>query len=102
MIREEYNKTLVENVTNIQFAEDELATICAALNGFGDDFYDSTAYEKLYEYYADEMPYEIATQHRSADKTPDEWILDQLTPEMIGGCAEAAEMTFVQEKKETS
>ena len=100
IIAEEYRKVLVENVTNIEFTEDELASICAALNGYDDAFHDSTAYQKLYDYYVDEMPYEIKTQHRSADKTLDEWILDQLTPKMIDGCAEAGEMHFLQEGKQ--
>ena len=41
------------------------------------DFYDSTAYDKLYEYFAfsGEMPYGIA---KARTGTPDEWILDRL------------------------
>ena len=102
IIAEEYNKVLVENVTNINFNEDELGTICAALNGYAEDFLDSSAFAKLYDYYQGEIPYDIESQSSSAEMTPDEWILDQLTPEMIDGCAEAGEMHHLQEKKEPS
>ncbi len=43
-----------------------------------DDFFDSTAYEKLYEYFAFvtyEMPYGTA---KARDGDPDIWILDRL------------------------
>ena len=42
------------------------------------DFYDSSAYEKLYEYFAFEaceMPYGVA---KARTGTPDEWILEKL------------------------
>lgn len=103
MIREEYNKTLVENVTNIKFTDDELATLCAALTGYDESFYDSTAFEKLFEYYTSipqeegGMPYGTA---KAKTGDPYVWILDRLTPEMIGGCAEAGDMTFLEENEE--
>ena len=99
IIAEEYRKVLVENVTNIEFTEDELANICAALNGYDDAFHDSTAYDKLYDYYVDEMPHEIKSGGERAEKDPGEWVLSQLTPEMIDGCAEAGEMHYLEEKK---
>lgn len=43
-----------------------------------EEFYDSSAYEKLYEYFAFkscEMPYGTA---KARDGDPDEWILDYL------------------------
>ena len=42
-----------------------------------DDFYGSSAYEKLYNYFLDEnlMPYGVA---KARDGMPDEWILDYL------------------------
>ena len=96
IIAEEYRKVLVENVTNIEFTEDELGIICAALNGYAENFLDSSAFAKLYDYYEGEIPYDID----SLGLTPDEWILDQLDPEMIDGCAEAGEMHFLQEGKQ--
>jgi hypothetical protein len=43
-----------------------------------EDFYDSSAYEKLFEYFAfetGEMPYGTA---KARDGDPDQWILDYL------------------------
>lgn len=40
-----------------------------------DDFMDTSAYEKLYEYYDDEMPYSVK---KARTQTPDEWILARL------------------------
>lgn len=45
-----------------------------------EDFIDSTAYEKLFEYFAfetGEMPYQVA---KARTETPDMWILDYLEP----------------------
>ena len=42
------------------------------------EFYDTSAYDKLYEYFAFElceMPYEVA---KCRTATPDEWILDYI------------------------
>tara|TARA_Y100000034_G_C6891223_1_gene410036 strand:- start:2124 stop:2387 length:264 start_codon:yes stop_codon:yes gene_type:complete len=39
------------------------------------NFYETTAYEKLFEYYADEMPYNVA-KYRTGEA--DIWILDKL------------------------
>lgn len=42
------------------------------------DFYGTSAYEKLYEYFAfdtHEMPYEVA---KARSETPDDWILERL------------------------
>ena len=42
------------------------------------EFYGSSAYEKLYDYFAfevHEMPYHVA---KARTETPDEWILDRL------------------------
>ena len=36
----------------------------------------SSAYEKLFEYYADEMPYGVA---KCIDSEPDYWILNKIT-----------------------
>jgi len=94
IITEEYRKVLAENVTNIKFTEDELGIICAALNGYDKNFLDSSAFTKLYNYYQGEIPSDIDSQSAG------EWILDQLDPEMIDGCAEAGEMHFLQEGKQ--
>tara|TARA_Y100000310_G_C20113003_1_gene548003 strand:- start:224 stop:439 length:216 start_codon:yes stop_codon:yes gene_type:complete len=43
------------------------------------EFYDSSAFQKLYEYFAfetGEMPYSVA---KARTQTPDEWILEQLS-----------------------
>jgi hypothetical protein len=44
-----------------------------------DDFYDTPAFNKLYEYFMDtqEMPYDVA---KARTECPDEWILDRLAP----------------------
>ncbi len=45
---------------------------------WNDDFYGSSAFDKLYEYFAfetGEMPYSVA---KARTQTPDEWILEQL------------------------
>jgi hypothetical protein len=46
------------------------------------DIFDSGYYEKLYDYYLAEMPYDVA-KARSGD--PDQWILDRLEEE-LGVC----------------
>jgi hypothetical protein len=40
------------------------------------DFYDTPAFNKLYEYFSDsgEMPYEVV---KARTETPDEWILNK-------------------------
>jgi hypothetical protein len=38
-------------------------------------FMETTAYEKLFEYFADEMPYGVA---KCRDGEPDVWILEEL------------------------
>ena len=49
---------------------------------FFPSFIETTAYEKLYEYFSEagKIPYEIDSQSRDADRTPDEWIRDTLRP----------------------
>ena len=44
-------------------------------------FLNTPAFDKLYTYFSEagEIPYEIDSQHRSADRTPDEWIVDMLS-----------------------
>ncbi len=45
---------------------------------WNDDFYDSSAFNKLYEYFAfetGEMPYDVA---KARTQCPDEWILEYL------------------------
>ena len=103
MIKEEYNKALVENVTNIKFTPEEEETICAALHGYDDSFYGSSAYEKLFDYFMDipeekgGIPYGIA-KARTGD--PDLWILDKLDPSMFGACEHIDSAHFLQEKFE--
>ena len=56
----------------------EIAFVLSAIAGDeDDDFYGSSAYEKLYNYFLDEnlMPYGVA---KARDGMPDEWILDYL------------------------
>tara|TARA_R110000824_G_scaffold380198_1_gene572470 strand:- start:129 stop:440 length:312 start_codon:yes stop_codon:yes gene_type:complete len=45
------------------------------------NFINTSAHEKLYNYFSDagEIPYEIDSQSMSAEKTPDEWIVDHLS-----------------------
>ena len=46
------------------------------------DFYGTSAYEKLYEYFAfqtAEMPYDVA---KARTETPDDWILDRIEGEL--------------------
>ena len=48
------------------------------INGELDDFYDDSAYDKLYEYFAfetGEMPYGT---RKARDEDPDTWILEHL------------------------
>jgi hypothetical protein len=42
---------------------------------WNDDFYSSSAFEKLYDYFIDEMPYNV---QKCRDDTPDNWILEYL------------------------
>ena len=44
-------------------------------------FINTSAYDKLYTYFTDEglIPYEIDSQNMSADRGPDEWIVDTLS-----------------------
>ena len=56
----------------------EASLIDQYLIGDFPDFYDTTAYDKLYEYFTfetGEMPYEVA---KARTLTPDEWIIDRL------------------------
>ena len=58
-------------------SEDDRARMPAYIEG-EDEFYDSKAYGKLYEYFAFEsceMPYGVA---KARTETPDEWILEYL------------------------
>ena len=58
---------------------EQIKEIEDCLEGGGDDFYDTTAYEKLYEYFAFEtceMPYGTA---KARDGDPDSWILEHLS-----------------------
>ena len=45
------------------------------------NFIETSAHDKLYNYFSDagEIPYEIDSQSMSADRTPDEWIIDTLS-----------------------
>ena len=44
-------------------------------------FIDTSAYDKLYTYFSEagKIPYEIDSQSSSAERTPDEWIVDTLS-----------------------
>ena len=58
--------------------DSEVLDMANYIDGTKDSFYDSPAYEKLYEYFAfetNEMPYGVA-KARTGD--PDQWILDFL------------------------
>jgi|15BtaG_2_1085339.scaffolds.fasta_scaffold02905_5 hypothetical protein len=83
IVLKQRKKVLVENVTNIEFSEQEESDICAALRGMEVQFLESTAYTKLYEYFEGQIPYAIDSQASTAEMTPDEWILDQLDPSMF-------------------
>tara|TARA_B100000214_G_C23902322_1_gene597126 strand:+ start:253 stop:552 length:300 start_codon:yes stop_codon:yes gene_type:complete len=75
------NKRQLNEVYNeAKLTESEVEMMVLCLSGDA-DFYGTTAYEKLYEYFAfetNEMPYEVA-KARTAD--PDTWILDKLSGE---------------------
>jgi hypothetical protein len=45
------------------------------------NFLNTPAFDKLYTYFSEagEIPYEIDSQSRSAERTPDEWIVDHLS-----------------------
>ena len=69
------------SITNIyseaDLNQEEIAQMPDFING-DLDFYGSSAYEKLYEYFAFgvcEMPYDVA---KARTETPDDWILDRL------------------------
>ncbi len=53
----------------------EIALVESCIESFDDGFIETTAYEKLFDYYADEMPYDIA---KCRTGEPDVWILEQL------------------------
>lgn len=55
----------------------EIKEIPLFISGEGEEFYGTTAYEKLFDYYAfsGEMPYGVA---KCRTGTPDEWIMDKL------------------------
>ncbi len=58
---------------------EQIKEIEDCLEGIGEDFYDTSAYEKLYEYFAFEaceMPYGTA---KARDGDPDTWILERLS-----------------------
>tara|TARA_R110002020_G_scaffold209490_3_gene415457 strand:+ start:821 stop:1150 length:330 start_codon:yes stop_codon:yes gene_type:complete len=62
---------------------EEARTTEAALsdpNAFA-DFINTSAHDKLYNYFSDagEIPYDIDSQSMSAERTPDEWIVDHLS-----------------------
>jgi len=59
-------------------SKSEILRMPLYINGKLDDFYDDSAYEKLYEYFAFttcEMPYGAA---KARDEDPDTWILEHL------------------------
>ena len=70
------NSKLVETYINAGLTVEEADRMPDYISGKL-DFYDSAAYDKLYEYFAfsGEMPYGIA---KARTGTPDEWILDRL------------------------
>ena len=58
---------------------DEITKMNLYISGEDDNFYDSSAYEKLFEYFVfdiAEMPYGIA---KARTGCPDEWILERLS-----------------------
>ena len=70
------NSELVETYINAGLTVEEADRMQDYISGKF-EFYDSPAYDKLYEYFAlsGEMPYGIA---KARTGTPDEWILDKL------------------------
>lgn len=57
---------------------EEVGTIPLYISGELDEFWESTAHDKLFEYFAfeaAEMPYGVA---KARTGCPDEWILDRL------------------------
>jgi|TARA_R110001583_G_scaffold16234_2_gene66072 hypothetical protein len=50
-------------------------------SGFFENFMSSNAYEKLFNYYLDEIPYEVAKCR--SDCCPDTWILNRLRDELF-------------------
>ena len=68
---------LIEIYTNAGLNQEEIAEMPYCLDG-DLDFFETSAYEKLYEYFAFEtceMPYGVA---KARTETPDEWILQYL------------------------
>jgi hypothetical protein len=56
----------------------EIALVESYINDDDGHFLETSAYEKLYEYFATEtceMPYDVV---KARTETPDDWILDQL------------------------
>jgi len=68
------NKQLNETYNEALLSDEEVATMPAYFAG-EKDFYGTAAFDKLYKYFADEMPYGIA-KARTGD--PDFWILNKL------------------------
>ena len=72
-----YNDSLQQIYLEAKLSAAEIEQMPAYIEG-SLDFYDSSAYEKLYAYFAfetGEMPYGTA---KARDGMPDEWILDYL------------------------
>ena len=73
--------TIIEIYNNAKLTASEMKQMSIWLftdcSDDGCDFYDSTAYEKLYTHFADngEMPYNVATGKHGE---PDLWILERL------------------------
>ena len=74
-----YNSALEQIYLEAGLSNTEIGEMPAFIEGSADfDFFDSPAYEKLFEYFAfetGEMPYGTA---KARDGMPDEWILDYL------------------------
>jgi len=72
-----HNSALQQIYLEAGLSSNEIALMPTYISG-DEDFYDSTAYNKLYEYFAfetGEMPYGTA---KARDGEPDVWILDYL------------------------
>ena len=68
--------TELDNVFDqANLTDEEVQNVIDALSGDDDRFYGSSSYEKLLDYFSDEMPLRIM---KGIDGEPDVWILDKL------------------------
>ena len=67
--------TIQEIYIAAKMTEDDIRRMPSYIEG-EDEFYGSEAFGKLYDYFIDEMPYDI---QKFRDGTPDDWILERLS-----------------------